>query len=129
LNLKRSERCFGCGDKNPAGLQLKVVPGPNYDIASFTPGPEHEGYEGIVHGGIIATLLDEVMSWACVHKGHQAVTAELRVRFQKPVAIGQALRVLGWVVAEKGRLIITKGEVRTELGAILARAIAKYIKV
>lgn len=129
MEIKRSERCFGCGEKNPIGLRLKVEATPDYEIAYFTPSLNHEGYEGIVHGGIISSLLDEVMSWACLRSGCQAVTAELRVRFRHPAKLGQRLKVVARVVEARGRLVITEGEVCSQFGQLLASAQGRYMRL
>ena len=124
--------CFGCGRLNPHGLRLRFAPPPNGDgvEAEFTPRPEDEGYGGMVHGGIVTTLLDEAMAWAISARGIWAVTAKIEVRFRRPVAIGAPLRALGWLATDRGRLLEAVAELRAEAdGELLAEATATFARV
>lgn len=131
-DVRDDHGCFGCGRLNPHGLRLRfgLVDDGAGVWAAFTPRPEDEGYGGIVHGGIVATLLDEAMAWALSARGVWAMTAKIEVRFRRPVAVGVPLRALGRVVADRGRLIETAGELRGEVGgALLAEATATVARV
>jgi uncharacterized protein (TIGR00369 family) len=124
--------CFGCGRLNPHGLRLRFAAMADGSgvWAAFTPRPEDEGYGGMVHGGIVTTLLDEAMAWAISTRGIWAVTAKIEVRFRRPVAIGSPLRALGRLAADRGRLIETAGEVRRDVdGELLAEATATFARV
>lgn len=87
------------------------------------------GWKGVVHGGIIATMLDELAAWACTEAGSNAVTAELSVRFRRPVSTGQKVRGYGRVVEEHGRLLLAESRLVDEQGTVLADARAKMMKV
>jgi hypothetical protein len=63
--LPHTKSCFVCGEANPAGLRQRFETDGRVVRARFTPRPEHAGFTGVVHGGILATLLDEIMVWAC----------------------------------------------------------------
>ena len=121
--------CFACGADNPRGLLLKFhVDSDGAASASFVPGPEWEGSRGIVHGGIVTTLLDEAMAKAVASTGCKAMTAELRVRFRQYAETGERLQVRGWVVRHKARLI----EAQALLGGTdgeRAHAWAKFLVV
>jgi len=112
--------CFACGPDNPIGLKLKFREENGQYIANFTAGPEHQGYDGILHGGIVSTLLDEIMTRYPYHLGFHTVTARLEVRFLKPTPIGVQLTVVGWIVKQKGRLFELRGEVRLPDGTVTA---------
>ena len=76
----------------------------------WTPRPEHQGFKDIVHGGLVATLLDEVMIRMLYALGIRAVTAELKARLLKPLRAGRRYRFESWLVEDKGRLVVAEGE-------------------
>lgn len=95
--------CFGCGPKNPAGLKLTFEEDGEMLQARWEPDPNFQGYINVLHGGIIATLLDEVGAWCIYIKaGTSGVTSSLKVRYLKPVHISK-----GMITAE-ARLIQKK---------------------
>ena len=94
----RNEWCFGCGHQNPFGLKLTFEEQDETYIARFTGRPQHQGYDGIMHGGIVSTLLDEIMARYLYAKGMNAVTARLEVRYLKPTPIGVPLLLKGRIV-------------------------------
>ena len=80
LGMVRSDHgCFGCGDDNPIGLHLRFTRDQEGVKASFIPGPEHQGFDDVIHGGIISAVLDEAMAWAAAYAGFWAVTGEMRI--------------------------------------------------
>jgi uncharacterized protein (TIGR00369 family) len=88
----------------------------------------YEGWEGIVHGGIVCTILDEVMAWSFVSRDIWAVTARMNVEFRKPVAVGRPVHAEGRVVEVRRRLVTVAGEIADgEDGTLLARADATYV--
>ena len=103
--VRSDHACFGCGDDNPIGLHLKFTPEGDGVRASFIPGPEHQGFDDVVHGGIISAVLDEAMAWATAHAGLWAVTGEMRVRFRQPLKIGDLTTVVARVSGTRGRLV------------------------
>jgi len=124
------DMCFACGKDNPISLGLNFNSvGENKVTAVFEPGREHQGYEGIIHGGIISTLLDEAMVSAIIANGIEAVTAELTVRFKEETRLGEKLRVEGYITNNKSRLIFTEGILTNENGDIKAKARAKFMVV
>jgi acyl-coenzyme A thioesterase PaaI-like protein len=87
-----------------------------------------EGWEGVAHGGIVCTILDEVMAWALVAEDNWGVTARIAVAFRKPVSIGQAIRADGWVTRSRRRIVETAGRiVDAETGLELATATGTYV--
>jgi len=131
VNRVTDHSCFGCGERNPIGLKLTFFRQGEAVEASFTPRPEHEGYIGLVHGGIVATLLDEAMSWAVISAtGRLMVTARMAIAFRRPVAVGQPLRVRGWVEQQQRRLVRARAEVRdAAAGLVLAEAEGTFLRV
>ncbi len=120
--------CFVCGDDNRCGLKAKFYSDGNQVVTELTAQRDFEGYQDIYHGGIIATVLDEVMVKAILADQRYAVTAEMTVRFFKPVPVGEKLRFVGKIVKTRGRMFITESEATGEDGTVFARATGKYIE-
>ena len=112
--------CFVCGKDNPIGLKLKFREEDNKYISQFTAGPEHQSYDGIVHGGLISTLLDEIMAGYLTAKGHHAVTGRLEVRYRHPTPIGEPLTIIGWITRERGKLYEMAAEIQLPDGTVTA---------
>jgi acyl-coenzyme A thioesterase PaaI-like protein len=120
--------CFVCGDLNDQGLHvaLRVSAGRAWTELALT--AYHEGWAGVVHGGILAALLDELMGWALFQQDCWGVTAQLGVRYQAPVAIGQRVRVEGWVTANHRRAFRAAGQiVDVSTGRVLTTATGTYV--
>ncbi|MDR5708653.1 MAG: PaaI family thioesterase [Armatimonadota bacterium] len=107
----RADRCFVCGPHNPIGLRLSFTEQDGVLTAEFRPTDLHVGYEGIVHGGILAAVLDDVMANLLYRRGDYALTARMELRFHASVRPGDALRVRGWLEEEGLRLVATRGEI------------------
>jgi acyl-coenzyme A thioesterase PaaI-like protein len=130
VGLQFQATCFACGSENKRGLQLALRVDPRrVATADFVPGPEWEGPRGIVHGGIVATLLDEAMARAAAEPGCKTMTAELRVRFRQYAETGEQLQVRGWVVRRKTRLIDNEALLVAADGSERAHAWAKFLVV
>jgi uncharacterized protein (TIGR00369 family) len=130
LGLNFDHWCFACGRANPIGLHLDL----EFDIdraeARFTPRTEHQGYDGMAHGGIVTALLDEVMGWAIFHQGIWAVTTRFALTFRKPVRVGESVIASGAVTRDRGRALDLHGEVRdASSGELLAEADATYLRM
>jgi acyl-coenzyme A thioesterase PaaI-like protein len=120
--------CFACGSLNTTGMQLELHVEPSRSWVELALEPRFQGWEGIAHGGILCTILDEVMAWALVGQDSWGLTARLGVDFKRPVTVGQALRAEGWVTRSRRRLVETAGKVldRTS-GEVLATATGLYV--
>lgn len=131
INAGIDHNCFGCGRLNAYGLRLSFYSHERGGVAApFVPASRFEGYDGMVHGGVISTVLDEVMAWSLYHHETWAVTAELTVRYRAPLRIGQPTRAIGWVAGRRGRRIELAAElVRDADGAVLARATGVFVEV
>ena len=130
LSAQFQRACFGCGVDNPHGLQLQFRLDPDGTVeASWIPDTKWEGLQGIVHGGIITTLLDEAMARAVATAGCKSMTADLRVRFREYAKTGEPLRVRGWVVKRRRRLIEAEATVVAHDGSERAHAWATFLAV
>jgi acyl-coenzyme A thioesterase PaaI-like protein len=120
--------CFACGEKNPIGLHLAFTYDEEGVEAQFTPQRVHQGYNGLMHGGLVATLMDETMAHAVSSSYGPAVTGDLHIRLRGGgVPTGQTVRLLGRVIGRRGRLILAEAEILDEEGATLAKAEAKFM--
>ena len=127
--LPHTHSCFVCGESNSRGFNLRSETDGRVVRAHFVFGAEHVGFKKVVHGGLTATLLDEVMSWACaVQTRRFAYCAELSVRFLKPVQPKTPVVATAELVANRrGRLFETKSSLLDEAGSVLATATGKYV--
>lgn len=129
MQLKDNKRCYVCGEDNPSGLRVRFDfdPAARTVQGAFTPAARHEGWEGIVHGGILSTLLDESMVKLAACLGIRAVSAELTVKFRAPAAPGDDLVVTAAITRESRRLLET--EARVMRGpVIIAEAAGKLLR-
>ncbi len=122
------DNCFACGTKNPIGLQLKfkLEPETGTAVTETVIADHFNGWKGAVHGGIITTLLDEIMVYACTSSGWFTVTGTIEVKFHKPVPTGKKIIVTGRIIENRGRSISTVGTIERD-GIILASAKAVLI--
>ena len=124
-----NEGCFGCGPSNPIGLHLHFEPAPEGGVAAeFRPAADHQGWDNVMHGGLVTTLLDEAMAWAAAASTTIYYTGRLEVRYRHPVRTGADLRVRGWITRDRGRTLQTRAEVRDMAGQTLAEADALFIR-
>jgi acyl-CoA thioesterase FadM len=121
--------CFVCGHENPAGLKLEFLTGKKCASAQWTTRIGWESFQGIIHGGVISTVLDEAMSKAIISEGYEALTAELKIRFRAKVKVDEELRVRGWVVSMKKRKILAEATLKTADGTEKAHAWAIFLVV
>ena len=123
--------CFVCGEKNERGLKIDFKPGEeNSAVAETSLSRTYEGYEGIIHGGIISTLLDEAMSKTIHFHKLAAVTAELTVRFKNSLPADTKFTVYAQVKEIKGKLIFTEANITlTESKQVISTATAKFFLI
>jgi uncharacterized protein (TIGR00369 family) len=131
LEPKPDNPCFGCGGGNPRGMHLAFEQDDERQriVGRFRLGEEYQGGSGFLHGGIIALLLDEVMSKASRFHGEHAVTADLRVQYKKPIRANTEIVVEGFVARREGRQLYHEGEIRNEAGELLARGEGRFVVV
>ncbi len=122
---ERNQWCFACGPKNPFGLKLSFREQDDTYLSEFTGQQQHQGYDGIMHGGIVSTLLDEIMARYLYAKGMNAVTARLEIRYNKPTPIGVPLLLKGRITKHKGRIYETEGTIELPDGTVTAQGTAK----
>ena len=123
-------RCFGCGPANPAGLHLGFLLAQDGSVFSLPIVPNtFEGPRGFLHGGIIATLLDEAMSKAVRAQGLTAMTRQIEVEYLRPVPSGAPIRIEGRLVRSEGRKHWTEARILGAGGKTLATAKGLFVEV
>ncbi|NND04068.1 MAG: PaaI family thioesterase [Acidimicrobiia bacterium] len=116
----RYNDCFGCGLNNPIGLHLDGFAREGDELAAtFIPRPGFQGFAGILHGGILAALLDETLAWtAMMLEGQYVVTASLELKFRKPAPASSTYEVRGRVDDRRGRRMKLSGSAAVNSGVI-----------
>ncbi len=129
--LPHTRSCFVCGESNAHGLNLRFESVGDEVRTRFTPRAEHIGFKSVTHGGILATVLDEIMVWAvAVRTQRFAYCAEMTVRFLQPSKPDEELLVVAELVANRrNKLFEAKAELRDAAGTIYATATGKYLPV
>lgn len=131
-NTFRDDRvCFVCGEKNPMGLHLRIRTDPERgeSAAEVTFRDDFQGWTGIVHGGFVATVLDEALIYAVGAKGFTCVTGEITVRYVKPASTGVPYALKGRFLEDKGRVVLAESELVDAAGEQVARASGKLFKI
>ena len=100
------QRCFVCGQRNPFGLHLVFRIDHNTVVADFQPREEHQGFPGVIHGGIVAAVLDEALGRTAMLGSHPewTMTGRLELRYRRYVPYGPLLRVRASLGVERQRL-------------------------
>jgi uncharacterized protein (TIGR00369 family) len=131
LDIGRDKLCFCCGSDNERGLHLAIrYPEPGSAETVLTVPAWFSGWRNMTHGGLLSTILDEIMAHACIGIGgaaDSAVTAEMTVRFLKPVLTGSVIRAVGKVSEIKGRIVRTEGRLIDSEGNPAAEATARFL--
>jgi len=128
VNNKYDSMCFVCGKQNPYGLKLEFQAKNGAYETTFIPREEHQGYPGVVHGGITAAILDETTARYVWEQGIVAFTASLNVRYRKGIPIGRPVTFRSRLVKQRGRMYEMEAEAILEDGTVAAEACAKIMK-
>lgn len=119
--------CFACSASNPMGLALRYTTAPDGSVsAQFLGNCALESYPGVLHGGLVATLLDGAMTNCLFAQDIRAMTAELRVRYRSPVLAAEELTVRAWLESSHHGLYEMRAEI-TQGGTLKARAHGRFI--
>ncbi len=122
--------CFGCGPLNEDGLRMSFAATEDGAVATFVVPERFQSWVGVVHGGMVALLLDEAVGWASWHKGMPGVTGRLEVRYRQPLRVGEEVRVRGRIDRVRKSLVyaassierVADGEAVADATATLMRA-------
>lgn len=129
--VPHSKSCIVCGSRNPIGLNLRFHTDGRILTTEFTLKPEHCGFVSVVHGGVLATVLDEIMVWSCAVQAKQfSYCAEMNVRYLSPARPNENIIGTAEMTENKrGRLFLAKGELKHEDGTPIASSTGKYMPV
>lgn len=127
MTLSDDKWCFACGPENPHGLHLSFRFEGDECVCDFIPQRCHQGWAGVVHGGIVATLLDETMNRMLCDSGTPVVTADLHVRFKHPAPVEVPLQVRARVRERRKSLVTAEAEVVLADGTVAATAESKLM--
>jgi hypothetical protein len=130
--LHRSRSCFVCGTENERGLHLQPRRDGKKVYVEYSPAADYRGFSSTIHGGMTATLLDEVMGHvAGLRVDGKAATVELTITYKKPVRVGSPIRAEGWIARKRGKWLYGRGRVLSmaegEAGRVLAEAKGRFI--
>ena len=121
--------CFACGPSNPIGLKLEFhFEGEDY-VTRFEIKPEYQGWRDLAHGGLLATVLDEVMTRIMWAKGINTVTGRLEVRYRHPAPVGSVLEVRGRITRQRPPLVETEAVATLPDGTVVAEAKSSSLEV
>ena len=130
IALPWSRSCFVCGEANPIGLRARSYLVDDRVELAFTPRSEHAGWTEVVHGGLITTVLDEVMTWAAIVRRERACfAAEFTVRLRSPLVPGTEVTAVARVESERRRVIDTVAEMIGVDGTTYATASGRYVSI
>lgn len=121
--------CFVCGKDNPIGLKARFHQRGEQVVTHFTPGPEHQGYPGRMHGGVAGALLDETIGRVGFIHGFWTFTIKFEVKYRKPIPLGQEITVVGEMTRDRGRVIEARGRVLLADGSLAVEGCGQFIKL
>lgn len=124
----RANQCFVCGPANPIGLNVRFHIEAEICRGEFTPGPQHMGYKNVTHGGIVFSLLDDVMANWLWLQGEHSFTAKADIRYRAELPVDTPVCLEGICTRRKGRLAVMEGKVLDrESGFVYAQATGSFI--
>ena len=125
MEVEFDGHCFGCGPLNREGLQMTFRSEDETAVTEFEVPDRYQSWKGVVHGGMVALILDEAVGWAAWHRGHPGVTGKLEVRYRKPLRLGERIRVTGRVDRIRRTLVYASANIlRVSDGSTIAEATA-----
>jgi uncharacterized protein (TIGR00369 family) len=129
MEVEFDGRCFGCGPLNQEGLQMTFLADGDVSVTELEVPARYQSWKGVVHGGMVALMLDEAVGWAAWHKGHPGVTGKLEVRYRLPLKVGERVRVTGRVDNVRRTLVYAAAKIeRVSDGATVAEATATLME-
>ncbi|MGR8922030.1 MAG: PaaI family thioesterase [Gammaproteobacteria bacterium] len=119
--------CFVCGSDNPIGLKIRFELDGDHVRGSFTSRPEHAGFDGVTHGGIVFSVLDDAMANWFYLQGARGLTAKAEIRYRAPMPVGATATIDCELTRRKGRLVQLAASARDPAGAVFAETEASFM--
>ena len=120
--------CFACGEQNPIGLKLKFdVPAEGIVVTSFTPNPNHQSWPGIMHGGLTATVVDELMGRCVNALGYAGVTVRFELRYRSAIPVGETINFEAKVVKQRLPIMDLEAKGVTSSGKVVVEATGRFM--
>ena len=116
--------CFGCGQNNPIGLKLGFRWDGKTARAEFTPTKFYQGWSGLVHGGILISILDEAMAYAALFEGRHCITAKMQVKLSRLAPIDEPLIITSSTIRKTRKLVEAKAAISLKDGTLIAEGTA-----
>lgn len=126
--MRDASSCFVCSPTNPVGLHVLFERDGHRIVGEFVPTDLHVGFAGLVHGGILAAVLDDALAWLAYYGGEETITARLAVRFRQAARPGERLRVEAEETGRRGSLRQGRAVLRTDDGTVVAEADATMLR-
>ena len=123
------QQCFVCGRRNDAGLDLYYRQEGDEIVTDFTGKAEHQGFPGVVHGGLLATILDETMGRTALFSRTWVMTGRLEARFRNPAPVGAKLTCRARLTRGRTSSFESRAEIALEDGTVLADARGLFLRV
>ena len=127
MELGNNENSFAWGKKNKQGLRLDINVDNGKSKTTFELNESFCGWANVIHGGITATVLDEVMAWAVISLDKRVVTAEMNIKYKKPLYSNTEYEAFGEIIENKKRIFKTYGKIVDKNGKILAESYGTYM--
>ncbi|MGI8562878.1 MAG: PaaI family thioesterase [Candidatus Dormibacter sp.] len=125
MDVTYDHQCFGCGANNPQGLQMRFEPLSGESVCEYVVPQRYQSWEGMIHGGVVALMLDEAVGWAAWHADRPGVTGKLEVRYRQALKSGERIRVVGRIDRARRSLSYASSYIeRVADGARIAEATA-----
>ena len=123
-----AQNCFVCGPKNPIGLKIPFELDGLRCVGQFTAAPEHVGFDGVTHGGIVFSVLDDLMANWIFLQGGKGFTAKCDIRYREPLPVGVTVNLSCEVEQIKRRLVqLSSKATRIDTGNVVAEANASFM--
>ncbi len=123
--IEKGNHCWVCGPENKSGFGVRFEPeGDNGSRAYYVARPEHDGWPGILHGGVALTLMDEAFGWSLYFHGSAGLTGRFEARLRQQIPVGANLLIRAWTTEKRKKFVKARAEIRqdTESGALFAEA-------
>lgn len=129
MELIDDNYCFACGKENPIGLKLEFEYDEDEVKVEFQPKKEHQGWDNVIHGGILFTLMDEAMARLIIEKGDMVVTSRMETKFLRPARVGENIVITGRIEKKDKKKIQASSRIKNTRGKLLATSRGIYVRV